>query len=294
MADTITVIIPVRNRPEMLRRALESLQAQTAPEWRCLVVDDHSADTTPAVAKSLASQDTRISLLANQRRPGPQGARNTGIVEASSPWVLLLDSDCQLMPTYIATLTDAIKANPTADVFTNHTGIVRDGRHRATQRWTTEGDILVPLLTQQTYVDNNNALIRRQRLLDIGLLDERCPSFQEWDTHLRLAEHHVRYHTVPQELTLYHEHNQPRVSDGNNSIWDNGVYVLKKHRHLWLRNKQETMYNHLLFDAYCQAGQRPWHFRLRLFALIGRLSPRLAWQLLKAGKTPGKGNEYRP
>ena len=82
----ITVVIPVRDRPEMLARCLDMLD-----DVQVIVVDDGSADAD-AVAEVVGRRDAKLV-----RRPvngGPAAARNTGLDVVTSELVAFLDSDC--------------------------------------------------------------------------------------------------------------------------------------------------------------------------------------------------------
>jgi mycofactocin system glycosyltransferase len=94
----VTLIIPVRDRPEMLARCLDAL----APSHPVLVVDDGSADPAAIAAVCAAHGATLI------RRPvsgGPGPARNTGLAQVQSEFVAFLDSDCVPGPLWIEQLT---------------------------------------------------------------------------------------------------------------------------------------------------------------------------------------------
>lgn len=86
-ARELTVIIPIRDRPEQLDRCLRALDG-----LRCIVVDDESHDPD-AVTRVAVKHDARIiSLPVNL---GPAGARNTGLLAVDTPYVALVDSDVQ-------------------------------------------------------------------------------------------------------------------------------------------------------------------------------------------------------
>ncbi|WP_338748824.1 mycofactocin biosynthesis glycosyltransferase MftF [Janibacter alittae] len=85
--DELSVIIPIRDRPEELGRALEALDG-----LQCVVVDDDSHDPD-AVARVAADHGARvISLPVNL---GPAGARNAGLLAVETPFVAFVDSDVQ-------------------------------------------------------------------------------------------------------------------------------------------------------------------------------------------------------
>lgn len=96
-AVDVTVIIPVRDRTDLLSRALASL----GREHRVVVVDDGSAD-----AKSVADVVTRhgATLVTRPGNGGPAAARNDGLAHVTTELVAFLDSDCVAPPGWITAL----------------------------------------------------------------------------------------------------------------------------------------------------------------------------------------------
>jgi mycofactocin system glycosyltransferase len=94
--DDLTVVIPVRDRHEQLRRLLSALKG-----IRCIVVDD--ASSAPARTQEVVHEagGTLISLAQNS---GPSVARNTGLAQVTTPLVVFIDSDCVPEPGWLEPL----------------------------------------------------------------------------------------------------------------------------------------------------------------------------------------------
>jgi mycofactocin system glycosyltransferase len=84
--DDVTVVVPVRDRPEQLRRLLTGLDGLS-----CIVVDDASADASLTEEIARKSGASFVALPVNQ---GPSSARNLGLAAATTPLVVFIDSDC--------------------------------------------------------------------------------------------------------------------------------------------------------------------------------------------------------
>ncbi|WP_308257607.1 mycofactocin biosynthesis glycosyltransferase MftF [Pseudonocardia lacus] len=99
VADEVTVVVPVRDRVDGLRRLLAALDGM-----RVLVVDDGSAD--PGAIGAVAAE-VGASVLRHGRSRGPAAARNTGLAAATSPLVAFLDSDVVPEPGWLDPLLAA-------------------------------------------------------------------------------------------------------------------------------------------------------------------------------------------
>src|SRR5882724_6939837 len=89
---SIAVVIPLYNKGLHIRRALDSVLAQSRRPDEIIIVDDNSSDEGPAEVAKYA--DPRIRLL-HRTTPGPGGyaARNLAIEHAHSEWIAFLDAD---------------------------------------------------------------------------------------------------------------------------------------------------------------------------------------------------------
>ncbi|MEJ2754835.1 MAG: glycosyltransferase family 2 protein, partial [Gammaproteobacteria bacterium] len=102
MSNVVTVVIPTYNRANTLKHVLSALALQTHRDFCVIVVDDGSDDDTASVVASAAQQlgEHRITYRWICRQ-GPALARNRGLDEARSRFVLFLDSDVCLSPEWI-------------------------------------------------------------------------------------------------------------------------------------------------------------------------------------------------
>lgn len=107
---TISVIVPVYNTEFLVGRCIDSITAQTYPDWELILVDDGSTDGSLGVLREYESRDSRIKVI-HQENAGPGLARNKGIQNASGDYIVFVDSDDVVKPDYFEKLS-----HETADV----------------------------------------------------------------------------------------------------------------------------------------------------------------------------------
>ena len=115
----VSVVIPTRNRADLLSDALGSLVEQDYPadRYEILVVDDGSIDDTPSVVEALAQAHSkpRLSLL-RQPAKNQNAARNRGVSEAKGELIAFLDDDELAPANWLSGLVAGCMRHPDADV----------------------------------------------------------------------------------------------------------------------------------------------------------------------------------
>lgn len=124
-APLISVCIPARNEEKNIRRCVESLLAQTYPNFEIIVLDDRSTDSTPAILAELGKADCqsapRLKILHGSDLPSGWAGKPHALYQASSAargeWLCFVDADTFAAPEAIASCY--VKAIETgADLFT--------------------------------------------------------------------------------------------------------------------------------------------------------------------------------
>ena len=92
----VSAVIPTRNRPELVTRAVRSVLSQTIREIECIVVIDGPDAATVHALSDI--RDSRLRLMALAENVGGCEARNLGARAARGEWVALLDDDDEWLP----------------------------------------------------------------------------------------------------------------------------------------------------------------------------------------------------
>ena len=99
-APLVSIIVPCYNYGDYLSETLDSVISQTYQNWECIVVNDGSQDNTAEVAADYVQKDARIHYI-EQQNSGISITRNTGIKNSHGEYILPLDADDLIAPTYL-------------------------------------------------------------------------------------------------------------------------------------------------------------------------------------------------
>ncbi len=122
MKELISVIVPVYNVERYIRETMESVLAQTYPQWELLLVEDGSTDgSADVIAGFIAEkQETRIRLIRQPSNLGAAMARNRGVREAKGRYIAYLDADDLWVPEKLERELAFMKEKEAAFAFTGY------------------------------------------------------------------------------------------------------------------------------------------------------------------------------
>lgn len=105
----VSVVIPTRNRPELVVRAVRSALAQTRQEIEVVVIIDGPDAATVAALGEIG--DERVRWVERETSGGAPAARNHGVDVATAEWVAFLDDDDEWLPEKLDTQLARAKAS---------------------------------------------------------------------------------------------------------------------------------------------------------------------------------------
>lgn len=112
----VSVVMPVKDRADVVGQAIRSVQDQTFTHWELLVVDDASLDETRERVAELAADDGRIRLLAGTGR-GVSNARNVALDVAQGEYLAFLDSDNEWTDEFLLNMVSAMRRDGLAAAY---------------------------------------------------------------------------------------------------------------------------------------------------------------------------------
>ena len=108
----VSIIIPAYNAEKYIKRAIDSVRAQTYPYWECIIVDDGSTDDTALTVTKETFKSENFHLWCFEENHGVAWARNFGIEKADGDAIFFLDADDWMEPGCLAYLALLAKMMP--------------------------------------------------------------------------------------------------------------------------------------------------------------------------------------
>lgn len=190
----VSVIIPVYNRPLLLRKAAESVLNQSFRDFELIIVDDGSEDETPAAAQTMAREAAEsghapaVRVLTIPRCGKPGAVRNRGAEAARGDLLAFLDSDDLWLPDKLKLQTAFMENNP--DLRLSHTREqwLRKGKivSQKGQKHRREGFIFDDALIK-CIIGPSTVMLRRQLFEESGGFDESLEVAEDYEYWLRIT-----------------------------------------------------------------------------------------------------------
>ncbi|WP_338865413.1 glycosyltransferase [Myxococcus stipitatus] len=196
----ISVLVPYYNMGSYLPETLRSIRAQTFTDYEIVLVDDGSTEAESIeLLERVQAPDLRII---RQRNGGLSAARNTGLRHARGHYVLPLDPDDLISPTFLEKTVTVMEGTPGLGYATSLVSYFVDDPARMTGGfvpWGMERDALWVANVASTCT----ALMERRVLLDLGGYDEWFMGYEDWDVFCSLAERGLEGSVIPEPLFHY-------------------------------------------------------------------------------------------
>jgi glycosyltransferase involved in cell wall biosynthesis len=196
----VSIVIPTKNRIELLKQTLDSVRAQTYSNWEVIVVDDGSTDRTADIVQRYRQLDKRFKWIVRplHEPAGGSACRNLGFTHATGEYTIFLDSDDILGKGCLERRIDYIRQRTEIDLVV----------FQAEAFESLPGDLNVPFNVPKAQADLDRLLHldhpwqttgpiwRGSALRRIGGWDESLPSWQDWELHIRAICQGLTYEKV--------------------------------------------------------------------------------------------------
>ena len=122
----VSVIVPVYNVEKYLRDCIDSIINQTIKEIEIILIDDGSKDNSLSICNEYAKKYSNIKVI-HKDNGGLSSARNVGLDQATSPYIMFIDSDDLYLPNSIEVMLNEIESKKADYVIGNYQNLTEDG-----------------------------------------------------------------------------------------------------------------------------------------------------------------------
>lgn len=206
----VSVMMPAYNAERFIAEAIESVLAQTYPQWELLVVNDGSRDATAEITARY-TDDARVRLI-NKENGGEASARNVALENSQGEFIAYLDADDAWLPHHLQITVAHLQTYPEKDgVYTDGWHYTADGRRlkslAARRRGPFEGDIFPELArASDVFGPPICVLLRHAPLAERRLrYDTRIVIGPDWEFFTRFAAA-ANFGYLPEQTCLYRVH----------------------------------------------------------------------------------------
>ena len=268
---TISVVVPVYNRRDLLVGAIDSALRQTLPPEEIIIVDDGSDDGVASI--DFHAIDPRIRLIRHERNLGGSAARNSGIDAAVGDWVALLDCDDQWLPQKLERQAAEIaRADGAAPFFVcSNTFVSRgDGGPMASHNRRppqAEENIAEYLMVEHAALQTSTLLAPTAIAREVRFRDG-LKRHQDWDFVLRLIAAGVAWRYIDEPLSIYNlSSDERRVSLHQGALIDTLAWF-RLAKDLLTPRAMQHYFVHSMLGRRCLA--HPWNTLRALVWVMSR------------------------
>ncbi|MGV2829861.1 glycosyltransferase family A protein [Myxosarcina sp. GI1(2024)] len=284
----VSVIVPTKDRPQMLTRAVYSICSQSIPPAEIIIVDDASMATYDEVIAQLEQLDIPIIYRRLPQSLGPSATRNLGAELASEDILMFLDDDDLWLPQKISNQLQIFRKHPEVGlVYAARSVIDETGQILFQITPKLAGRIYDEMLQKNHIGVTSSVAVRRSLFLEAGGFDDEIAVREDYELWLRLSKQ-TEIAFDPQATVQWTIHARPRKQTSSKpEIYEGAVQkILQKYQQdiesLPLKKARQAYASHytLIADKYLQAGssRRFWYVLLSLLqypsaAALARLLP---------------------
>ncbi|MCC5937195.1 MAG: glycosyltransferase family 2 protein [Lunatimonas sp.] len=188
MKPTVSVIIPTFNRPDDLKRAIESVYAQTHQVDEVWVINDGD---TYASFLDLKTRFGGVNILHTGKGKGANFSRNLGIKNAISDILMFLDDDDWWTKDKVDRQLRLFEADDSLGLVFSGKQVVFDHTPEKVQYQITAKDVQYPLkaILKDNFIGTTSSVaVRRNLVIEAGLFDESLPAMQDYDLWIRICK----------------------------------------------------------------------------------------------------------
>jgi glycosyltransferase involved in cell wall biosynthesis len=236
LTPLVSVIIPCYNQSKFLLEAIESVKNSYYKNTEIIIVDDGSTnEDLHSLLRSIQEKDVRIIW---QRNFGVSVARNSGIKASRGEYIVSLDYDDILAPTYISNSIKVFnRFKDISIVGCNYTYINEEGKPiegkeiNGSGRNYDEGRVTSKIMVHNYMT--NNFMFRKDLVRQIGGFSDELSrlALEDWDFLMRAYRLGCKIYIEPEVGLFYRQHGESRNGNRKKRLY--AKLIILKHHFMW-------------------------------------------------------------
>jgi len=226
----ISIVIPTYKRMDYLERLLNSIEKQTFKNFEIIVVDDYSPNQEEyqLVIDKFKTIFPEFTFMVNEKNSGAPHSRNRGIKLAKYDLIALVDDDDEWLPNKLQHQVEVFEKESEVDIVYTWTDAIDENRNIVHKyRKEIEGNPKYDIL-KGCFIPSPSVMVRKSKIMSVGLFDENLPSCQDWDMWTRMILDGAKVKVVKEIDTLYHKHNSGTIGLSKRA-YEGFMIYFKKH-----------------------------------------------------------------
>lgn len=225
----ISIIIPVYNRAQLLKRTLRSVVKQSYRPLHVILIDNGSTDNSMELLQRFKQEQETDGFRITVGFEGVSGAvsaRNRGLDYADTEWVMFFDSDDEMRPELVERYADAICRFPETDIF--YTDVeIRYSDSVVIKRSPSSNGLIYSSIFH-SYLSTIRYIVRRSILKKAGNWNPSLTGWDDWELGVRLLLETDRLKKVKSQepLVLIHAHGDSITGNSfseKEGVWEQAV-----------------------------------------------------------------------
>ena len=256
----VTVYMPTHNRPDLFKRALNSVLQQTYTNFELIVIDDGSSEQVQNLIQTLCNSDPRVILVLNTKSSGACAARNQALSIAKGTFITGIDDDDEFTSHRLEQFVSFWLKHPNyAYLCTGYRYVIKSGAEL--KSWRLSRELPVDLMLHSNHA-GNQIFTRTDYVRAVAGFDNSLVACQDYDLWIRLSvKFGTGFRLFSRSYIVHEDHDSPRISTFKKRKVGH-QQLIDKHADIWT---SQQLRSQMFFQALYSGEQ---DFRL-LWSLSG-------------------------
>ena len=239
----VSVVIVTRNRPDFLRKSLQSVINQTYNNIEIIIIDDNSNDNIQRVINSFLELHSNILYFKNKKTMGANFSRNFGFKLAKGFFVAFLDDDDFWKENKIYEQVNYFNISNFDIISCNF----EYRKYFQNFKSNISNYISLNKLLDSNYLGGVSGILIKKSSFDINIFDNKFPSCQDWDFWIRNLLDKKKIIILQSNLYKYTVHSNNKITNNlNNSYKGRLLFFLKYRRNFDADLRKKKIYELLI------------------------------------------------